>query len=111
MGRELFSSSHLVVVIDPLPQILVLARFLCFMAIFYLALHTLVFRFSQKPNSKLLWFFSVLTEPLTRPVRALIAVEMPEQRVRLIALVFYGVLWFVAIALSRMMAGFSEQTL
>jgi hypothetical protein len=111
MGRELFSSSHLVVVIDPLSQILVLARFLCFMAIFYLALHTLVFRFSQKPNSKLLWFFSVLTTPLTRPVRVWVAHDMPEQRLRWIALIFYGGLWLIAVALTRVLAGFSQQAL
>jgi uncharacterized protein YggT (Ycf19 family) len=92
-------------------QLLVILRFLCFMALFYLMLHILVSGIIKKPENKVLWFFSVLTNPLTRPVRALIAVEMPEERVRLIALVFYGVLWFVAIALSRMMAGFSEQAL
>jgi uncharacterized protein YggT (Ycf19 family) len=92
-------------------QLIVLLRFLCFMALFYLMLHILVSRIIKKPENKVLWFFSVLTEPLTRPVRALIEVEMPEQRVRLIALVFYGVLWFVAIALSRVMAGLSGQAL
>jgi uncharacterized protein YggT (Ycf19 family) len=92
-------------------QLIVLLRFVFFIALFYLMLHILVSRIIKKRENKVLWFFSVLTEPLTRPVRALIAVEMPEQRVRLIALVFYGVLWFVAIALSRMMVGFSEQAL
>ena len=92
-------------------QLIVILRFLCFMALFYLMLHILVSGIIKKPENKVLWFFSVLTEPLTRPVRALIAVEMPEQRVRLIALVFYGVLWFVAIALSRVMAGLSGEGL
>ena len=92
-------------------QLVVLLRFLCFMALFYLMLHILVSRIIKKPENKVLWFFSVLTAPLTRPVRALIAVEMPEQRVRLIALVFYGVLWLITIALTRMIAGLSQQTL
>ena len=102
MGRELFSSSHLVVVIDPLSQILVLARFLCFMAIFYLALHTLVFRFSQKPNSKLLWFFSVLTAPLTRPVRAWSMPGASENQLLSRSLLVYGFLWLCLVLIGRM---------
>ena len=37
----------------------------------YLALHIAVARFSRAPDSRLLWFFSVVTGPLTRPFRAL----------------------------------------
>jgi hypothetical protein len=69
-----------------------LGRFLCFMAMFYLALHKLVFRLSRKPNSKLLWFFSVVTGPLIRPVRAWTHSE-PEDQLLSKALVFYGFLW------------------
>jgi hypothetical protein len=36
---------------------------------------------------------------------------MPEQRVRMIALVLYGVLWLVTIALTRMITGLSQQAL
>ena len=92
-------------------QVIVLLRFVCFIALFYLILHILVSRVIKRPENKVLWFFSVLTEPLTRPVRAWVAGDMPEQRVRLIALVFYGVLWLVAIALTRMVAGLSQQAL
>jgi uncharacterized protein YggT (Ycf19 family) len=92
-------------------QLIVILRFVCFIALFYLMLHILVSGIIKRPENKVLWFFSVLTEPLTRPVRAWVAVDMPEQRVRLIALVFYGVLWLVAIALTRMVAGLSQQAL
>ena len=92
-------------------QLIVILRFVCFIALFYLMLHILVSGIIKRPENKVLWFFSVLTEPLTRPVRAWVAVDMPEKRVRLIALVFYGVLWLVAIALTRMVAGLSQQAL
>jgi hypothetical protein len=85
--------------IDLLSQLLFLGRFLCFMAIFYLALHKIVLRLTQKPNSKLLWFFSVITGPLTRPVRAWMHSRSEDQLLSK-ALVFYGFLWlcFVLIA-------------
>lgn len=102
-GREENSSLlPLVVVIDLLSQILVLARFLCFMAIFYLALHKLVFRFSQKPNSKLLWFFSVLTTPLTRPVRAWSMPGASENQLLSRSLLVYGFLWLCLVLIGRM---------
>jgi hypothetical protein len=40
-----------------------------------------------------LWFFSVVTGPLTRPVRAVLAPGTPERRVRLVALAVYVLLW------------------
>ena len=51
-------------------QVMLLARFLCFMAVFYLALHNVLARLSRNSEGKILWFFDVLTAPLTRPVRA-----------------------------------------
>jgi hypothetical protein len=88
-------------VIDPLSQILSLARFLCFMAVFYLALHKIVLRLSQKPNSKLLWFFSVLTAPLIRPVRAWIMPDASNDQLLSRALLFYILLWLVFIVIGR----------
>ena len=87
---------------DPIPQILILARFLCFMAVVYLALHKIVFRLSKKPNSKLLWFFSIVTDPLIRPVRALTERGTSQDQLLSRSLVFYGLLWLLFIALGRM---------
>ena len=87
--------------IEPFAQILFLVRFLCFMAMFYLALHKLVFRLSQKPNSKLLWFFSVLTTPLTRPVRAWIMPGASEDQLLSRSLLFYGFLWLCLVLIGR----------
>jgi hypothetical protein len=68
---------------------------LLFMAWIYLALHMLFARLTR-PESPVLWFFSVLTQPLTRPVRALLPPRTPEARVRLISLTVYAALWIIA---------------
>jgi hypothetical protein len=74
-------------------RLLLLLRVLCFMALVYLALHAIFARLISRPDSKVLWFFAVLTAPLTRPVRACMALNAPEPQVRLVALIVYGVLW------------------
>jgi phage gp36-like protein len=91
-------------------QLIILIRFVCFIALFYLMLHILVSRIIKRPEHKVLWFFSVLTGPLTRPVRVLVSGDVPEQRLRWIALMFYGVLWLVAIALTGLLSGSSPQS-
>ena len=74
-------------------QLLVLVRFLCFVAVIYLGLHIIFSRLISKADSKILWFFSIITSPLTWPVRAWLAPGTPESRLRFVALVFYVVLW------------------
>ncbi|HEX5020819.1 MAG TPA: hypothetical protein VFX54_09185 [Candidatus Binatia bacterium] len=78
-----------------------MARFLCFMAVFYLGLHKIVARLSQKPNSKLLWFFSVLTAPLIRPVRAWVMPGTSEDQLLSRALLFYALLWLLFVVIGR----------
>jgi hypothetical protein len=84
------------------PRLLVLVNvvfpLLLFMAWIYLALHVLFARLLD-PGSPVLWFFGVVTGPLTRPVRSLAPPGTPEPRVRLIALAVYFLLWIVARAL------------
>jgi hypothetical protein len=67
-----------------------------FMAAIYLALHIVFARFMTAPGSPVLWFFSVVTGPLTRPVRAWLAPGAPEPKVRLLALGVYVALWLVS---------------
>ena len=69
---------------------------LFFMAAIYLALHILFARFVVGPASPVLWFFGIVTGPLTKPVRRFVAPGAPEGRVRLIALGVYVVLWLVS---------------
>ena len=65
---------------------------LLFMACVYLALHIVFARFVGR-DSPVLWFFGIVTGPLTRPVRALMPRDTPEPRVRTVALGVYVVLW------------------
>ena len=89
---------------DLLSQILLVIRFLCFMAMFYLALHKTVARLSSKPSSKLLWFFDVLTAPLTRPVRVWLMPAASNDRLLSGSLLFYGIVWLFFIVLDRILA-------
>jgi uncharacterized protein YggT (Ycf19 family) len=70
-----------------------------FMAAVYLAFHILFARFVVAPGSPVLWFFGVVTGPLTRPIRRFLAPGTSDTRVRLVALAVYAVLWLVSRAL------------
>jgi hypothetical protein len=80
---------------EVLQRLLLLVWFLAYMAAIYLALHMVVARLSRSPNSLLLWFFTVLTSPLTWPVRALLPAQTPDRRVRLVALGCYVAIWLL----------------
>jgi len=86
-------------------RLLVLLWFLFYMAAIYLALHIVVARFVRAPDSRLLWFFSVITGPLTRPVRSLMPAGTPETRVRAIALAAYVLVMLIARAAFRQFGG------
>ena len=74
-------------------RLLVVLWFIAYMSAIYLALHMVVARLSRNPNGLVLWFFNVLTSPLTWPVRAFLPSRTPEPRVRLIALGAWVGLW------------------
>lgn len=76
-------------------RLLVLARFLSFVALVYLALHILFSRLITKTDSKVLWFFSVLTWPLTWPIRKWLGPQPSEARLRLVAVALYVALWLL----------------
>ena len=86
-------------------RLLVLVWFVAYLSAIYLALHMMVARVSRKPGSRLLWFFSVVTSPLTWPVRAVLGAGLPEARVRLIAFFGYLVLWILTRLLLERMGG------
>lgn len=67
-----------------------------FMAWIYLALHVLLARLVTNPQSPVLWFFAVVTGPLTRPVRTMLPPGTPEARVRTVSLAVYVGLWLLA---------------
>lgn len=74
-------------------RLLVFLWFLSYMAVVYLALHMLAAKVSPTPDNRVLWFFSIITAPLTRPMRAVLPPGSPEGRVRLLTLVALVALW------------------
>jgi hypothetical protein len=76
-------------------RLVLILGFLAYMAAVYLLLHIVFARFIHGPESRTLWFFSVVTRPLTRPVRPFLAPGTPETRSRLIALGVYAVFWLI----------------
>ena len=94
--------------IDPTFKLFILLRFLCFVAVVYLALHWTVRRLSAKPNSKLLWFFSVVTSPLTRPVKVWIMPGATDDRILSASLLFYGLLWLATILFERLLTAIPQ---
>jgi hypothetical protein len=78
-----------------------------FMAAIYLGLHILLARLIPRVESPVLWFFGVVTGPLTRPIRPLLPAGTPERRVRAVSFVVYVLLWlavraaFVGMGLPR----------
>jgi hypothetical protein len=77
-------------------RLLILLRFIIFIALFYLALHAIVARLIANPQSKVLGFFDIITSPLLYPVRMWFGANMPSADLRFRALLFYGVLWLLA---------------
>jgi uncharacterized protein YggT (Ycf19 family) len=78
---------------DLLYRAVILLWFIAYMSVIYLGLHLITARFARSPESRLLWFFSIVTGPLTRPVRAILPAGTNPTRVRLAALLAYGILW------------------
>jgi uncharacterized protein YggT (Ycf19 family) len=90
---------------EPLLRLTLLVRvlvpFLFMMASVYLAVHIAFARLIGSPESQVLAFFTVVTSPLTRPVRAFLPVGTDEGRVRVVALAVYVVLWITTDWLAR----------
>jgi hypothetical protein len=78
--------------------------FVAYMAAIYVALHIVVAHFSRTPGSRLLWFFSALTGPLTWPIRTALPDGMTESQVRYLTLLACVVIWLV---IRLLLAGWS----
>jgi hypothetical protein len=88
---------------DLLYRLLVLVWFVAYMAAIYVGLHIILARLITTPDSRVLWFFSVVTTPLTAPVRAVLPRGIPDGRLRWITLVLCGAIWLGArLVLARM---------
>jgi uncharacterized protein YggT (Ycf19 family) len=85
-------------------RLLLLISFVAYMAAIYVALHILVAHSSRRAESRLLWFFSVLTKPLTRSIRRLLPEGLTESQIRYLTLAVCVGVWLVT---RLLLAGFS----
>ena len=76
-------------------RLVLIMGFLAYMAGVYLVLHIIFARFIRAPESRTLWFFTVVTRPLTRPIRAFVPRETSDARIRWLALGLYAAFWLV----------------
>ena len=65
------------------------------MAGIYLLVHIVFARLIRSPESPVLWFFSVITGPLTRPLRAFLPPDAPPTRLRWVALGVCAAIWLL----------------
>jgi hypothetical protein len=86
-------------------RLLLLISFVAYMAAIYVALHIVVAHFSKVPGSRLLWFFSVVTGPLTRPLRGILPTDMTESQVRYLTLGACVVIWLATRLLLAALGG------
>lgn len=86
-------------------RLVLVLGFVAYMAAVYLVLHMIFSRFIRSPQSPVLWFFGIVTRPLTAPIRAVVPGGTSEQRVRLIALAAYAVVWLLSKGFLAMLRG------
>jgi hypothetical protein len=85
-----------------------LISFVAYMAAIYVGLHIVVAYFSKTPGSRLLWFFSVLTQPLTRLLRAVLPSRMTESQVRYLTLLACVTIWLTIRLLLARLSGVAD---
>lgn len=82
-------------------KLLLLVRFIAFLAFVYLLLDLLVSRLVRNPESRIRGFFALVASPLTRPIRSFLPPSATEDQVRLAALGLVCVVWAAVVLLSR----------
>ena len=88
-----------------LSRLLLLVSFIAYMAAIYVALHIVVARATTTPGSRLLWFFSVVTAPLTGSIRRILPRGITESRSRYVTLAACVVIWLTTRFLLAMVNG------
>jgi uncharacterized protein YggT (Ycf19 family) len=88
-------------------RLLLVLGFLAYMAGIYLLVHIVFARLVRNPESPVLWFFSVITGPLTRPVRAFLPPGASEARLRWLALGVCAAIWLLTKVVLAQMRGLS----
>ena len=82
-------------------KLILMVRFIAFLAFVYLLLDLLVSRLIRNPESRVRGFFALIASPLTRPVRSFLPPSATDDQVRLAALGLVGVVWAAVVLLSR----------
>lgn len=82
-------------------RLLLLLRFVSFLALCYLLLEAVVCAVIKSPESKIRAFFSIITSPLTRPVRAALPPSATPESVRWTAIVSVFAFWAATMILLR----------
>ena len=82
-------------------KVLLLVRFVAFLALVYLLLDLLVSRLLRNPASRIRGFFTLVASPLTRPVRAFLPPTASDDQVRFAALGLVAAVWIVVVLASR----------
>ena len=82
-------------------KLILMVRFIAFLAFVYLLLDLLVSRLIRNPESKVRGFFALIASPLTRPVRSFLPPSATDDQVRLAALGLVGLVWVVVVLASR----------
>ena len=82
-------------------KLILMVRFIAFLAFVYLLLDLLVSRMVRSPESKVRGFFALIASPLTRPVRSFLPPSATDDQVRLAALGLVGVVWAAVVLLPR----------
>lgn len=82
-------------------KLLLLVRFVAFLAFVYLLLDLLVSRLVRNPQNRVRGFFALVASPLTRPVRAFLPPTASDDQVRFAALGLVAAVWIVVVLVSR----------
>ena len=88
-------------------RLLLVLGFLAYMAGIYLLVHIVFARLIRRPESPVLWFFSVITGPLIRPLRAFLPPDSPPSRLRWVALGVCAAIWLLTKVVLVQMRGSS----
>jgi hypothetical protein len=86
-------------------RLLLLISFIAYMAAIYVALHIVVAHFTTMPGSRLLWFFSVLTGPLTGSIRRILPEGITESQLRYVTLAACVAIWLATRLLLAIVRG------
>lgn len=82
-------------------KLVLMIRFVAFLAFSYLLLDLVVSRIVKNESSKVRGFFALIASPLTRPVRSFLPPSATDDQVRFASLGLVGLVWVVVVLATR----------